>query len=176
MSWIERDEMHAKILVFAETKVNFFCMAVEEFNDASLVRTVVACGSAKAPSIENETVDIYEAETHCARGFVYIYVWKCVHNQKVSLAKLRRREHKRHGCACVCGIYQRIWRLVKIKKYNFINFILFHFFIFEFVYAFNSRSCEKFVCRFCVKYKSISWFDSQSVQRESCEGSCDDDK
>lgn len=120
-----------KILVFAETKVNFFSVWLLKnlMMQALVLRIVVVFGVTKTPSKR-----WYLRSRNSA-------VLVCVHNQKVSFLTFlsqnckdaNTNDMKVSVCACVCGIYQRIWRLVKIKKYNFINFILFHFFIFEFV-------------------------------------------
>lgn len=64
----------------------------------------------------------------------------------------------------------------KNQKVYVISSILFYFTSsFLSLYAFNSKSCEKFVCRFipsfCVKHQSISWvLRCRTINGSLCEG------
>lgn len=89
--------MHTKLLVFAETKVNFLYRVVEEFNDASLGHIVVVFGFPRTPSdnkkkkqyFEYEMFDIYDEKIHCARVCVCVDVCVCMTTTKKFLSFYR---------------------------------------------------------------------------------------
>lgn len=136
--------MHQKILVFAVWIFHIVCW---KLNDVSPGHRIV----------------VFELRRRPEYIFVCSYVWARLesfsHSRIFLLWKLRDTTHREireteHQIAVNMSALQ--------KSRSIISSILFYFTsLFLSLYAFNSRSCEKFVCRFvpsfCVKYKSISW-------------------
>lgn len=103
MSSIERDEMHAENIGVCRNQSEFLlCMAVEEFNDASVGTAYSRC----LWSYENtlQTLIFTEQKFCCAR----VCPQPKSFFSHISLAKLQRREHKRHESVCVCVCMRNI--------------------------------------------------------------------